>query len=192
MSNWRRPQVGQAISTGPALAQLERLEDLPGDLDLLLGVEGRERDPDRVADPVGQQRAETDRRLERARPLGPRLGDPQVQRIRDPLGQQPVRGDRVGDAGRLHRDLEVRELQALHQLDELDRGGHERLDRVLELQLAQVSRQRARVDPDPQRRPELVGALRSPARPCRGRRCCRGSDGRSGRPRRATSGPGCS
>src|SRR5205823_2442576 len=30
------------------LAQLERLEDLPGDLDLLLGVEGRERDTDGV------------------------------------------------------------------------------------------------------------------------------------------------
>ena len=43
-----------------ALAQLERLEDLPGDLDLLLGVEGGERDADRVADPVGQQRAEAD------------------------------------------------------------------------------------------------------------------------------------
>ena len=51
-----------------ALAQLERLEDLPGDLDLLLGVEGRQGDADRVADPVGQQRAEADRRLQRARP----------------------------------------------------------------------------------------------------------------------------
>jgi hypothetical protein len=35
----------------PALAELERLEDLPGDLDLLLRVEGGERDADRVADP---------------------------------------------------------------------------------------------------------------------------------------------
>ena len=41
----------------PALAQLQRLEDLPGDLDLLLGVEGREADPDRVPHPVGEQGA---------------------------------------------------------------------------------------------------------------------------------------
>ena len=78
-----------------ALAQLQRLQDLPGDLDLLLGVEGRERDADRVADPVGQQRAEADGRLQRARPLGAGLGDAEVQRVRDPLAQQPVGGDRV-------------------------------------------------------------------------------------------------
>ena len=80
-----------------ALAQLERLEDLPGDLDLLLGVEGRERDADRVADAVGQQRAEADRALQRARPLRARLGDPEVQRVVDLLAEQPVGGDRVRD-----------------------------------------------------------------------------------------------
>src|SRR5687768_18149770 len=40
------------------LFRSERLEDLPGNLDLLLRVEGGERDADRVADAVGQERAE--------------------------------------------------------------------------------------------------------------------------------------
>ncbi len=105
-----------------ALTQAQRLEDLPGDLDLLLRVEGREADPDRVADPVGEQRPEADGRLQRSRPLGPRLGDPEVDRVLDLRRQEAVGGDRVGDVGRLDGDLEVLELEPLHQLDELDRG----------------------------------------------------------------------
>ena len=46
---------------GAALAQLERLEDLPRDLHLLLCVEGRQRYADRVANPVGEERAQPDR-----------------------------------------------------------------------------------------------------------------------------------
>ena len=45
-----------------------------------------------------------------------------MKRVLDLLGQQPVRGDRVGHAGGLDRDLEVLELEPLHQLDELDCG----------------------------------------------------------------------
>src|ERR687897_3314143 len=146
----------------PALAQLERLEDLPGDLDLLLRVEGGERDADRVADPVREQRAEADRALERARPLRARLGDAEVQRVRDPLGEQAVRGDRVRHVRRLDRDLEVGEVEPLHQLDELDAGLNEGLDGVLALELVQVLGQRAGVDADPHRRAGragFVGAL---------------------------------
>src|SRR5215207_5049870 len=72
------------------LAQLQRLEDLPGDLDLLLGVERGQRDADRVPHPVRQQRAEADGRLERAGPLRARLRDPEVERVLDLLRQQPV------------------------------------------------------------------------------------------------------
>ena len=157
-----------------ALAQLQRLEDLPGDLDLLLGVEGREADPDRVADPVGEQRAEADRRLERARPLGAGLGDAEVQRVGDLLREQAVGGDRVGHVGRLDRDLEVLEIQRLHQLDELDRGGDQRLDRALALERVQVLGQRAGVDPDPHRHVRPRSLAPRPRRPCRGRRCCPG------------------
>ena len=66
-------------------------------------------------------------------------------------GQQPVGGDRVGDAGRLDRDLEVLELEPLHQLDELDGGLDERLDRSWALQLVEVLGQRPGVDADPHR-----------------------------------------
>ena len=45
---------GTGDQHGAALAQLERLEDLPGDLDLLLRVEG-ERDADGVPHPVGEE-----------------------------------------------------------------------------------------------------------------------------------------
>ena len=133
------------------LAELQRLEDLPGDLDLLLGVEGRERDADRVADAVGEERAEADRGLERARPLRARLGDAEVERIVDPLGEDPVGGDRVRHVRRLDRDLEVGEVERLHQLDELDGGLRERLDGVLALELVEVLGQRAGVDADPHR-----------------------------------------
>jgi hypothetical protein len=52
----------------------------------------------------------------------PRLGDPEVDRMRDLLRQQAVRRNRVRDVGRLDRDLEVLEVERLHQLDELDAG----------------------------------------------------------------------
>jgi hypothetical protein len=45
-----------------------------------------------------------------------------------PLGEQRFEAIVFGTLVGLHRDLEVREVQALHQLDELDRGGDERLD----------------------------------------------------------------
>src|SRR5207245_7195478 len=47
------------------LAEVERLQDLPGGLDLPHRV-GGQRDADRVADPVGQQRAHADGALDRA------------------------------------------------------------------------------------------------------------------------------
>ena len=67
-----QPAAGEAGDQHQAaLAQLERLQHLPSDLHLLLGVEGREGDANRVADPIGQQRAEPDGRLQRARPCVP-------------------------------------------------------------------------------------------------------------------------
>ena len=62
-----------------------------------------------------------------------------------------------GHGRRLHRHLEVPEVEPLHQLDGLDRGRHERLDRVVVLELAQMRGQRARVDADAQRRAQLGG-----------------------------------
>jgi hypothetical protein len=48
-----------------ALLEVERLEDRQADLDLL-DRRRAQRDADRVADALGQQRAEGDRRLDRA------------------------------------------------------------------------------------------------------------------------------
>ena len=61
----------------PALPQPERLEDLPGDLDLFHRV-GGERHADRVADPVHQQGAHADRALDRAGERRPRLRHAEV------------------------------------------------------------------------------------------------------------------
>src|SRR5680860_281676 len=57
---------------------------------------------------------EADRRFQRAGPFRPGLGDAEVERVGDLLGQQPVGGDRVGHVGRLDRDLEALEVEALH------------------------------------------------------------------------------
>jgi len=72
------------------------------------------------------------------------------------------RDPRVRHAGGLDRDLEVLEVEALHELHELDRGPHQGLDRVLALQLVQVLRQGPGVDTDAHghtRRLRLVGHL---------------------------------
>jgi hypothetical protein len=82
-----------------------------------------------------------------------------VQRVIDLLAQQPVGGDRVGHVRRLDRDLEVLEVQALHHLDELERGGDERIDGVLALQRVQVLGQRAGVDADAHGRARGLGPL---------------------------------
>src|SRR5947209_2640585 len=80
------------------LAQPERLEDPPGDRDLLDRV-GRQRDAQRVADPLEQQHSQADGRLDRAVDRQPGLGDAEVQRVGCPtlvqrLRQQAVRVDR--------------------------------------------------------------------------------------------------
>ena len=64
-----------------------------------------------------------------------------------------------GHARRLHRHLEVEEVEAVHELDPVGGGADERLDRVGELEVAQVLGQRARVDADAQRRPVALGHL---------------------------------
>ena len=168
MSNCSRPHVGHAIRTGPRSRSFSALRISQATLtsSSAWNVESEMR----IVSPIPSASSvpEADGGLQRARPLRPRLGDAEVQRVRDPLGQQPVRRDRVRHGRRLHRHLEVRELQPLHQLDELDRGADERLDRVLELELAQVRRQRTGVDADPQRRRRARWPARSRARPCPG------------------------
>ena len=76
------PAGGARDQLRPATADVERREDLPRHADLLLGI-GRERDAQRVADAVREQRAEAHGRLHGARERGARLGHADVERIRD-------------------------------------------------------------------------------------------------------------
>src|SRR5439155_23527990 len=94
---------------GPSLAKTERLQNLPGDFDLLDRV-GGQRDPDRVADTVHEERTDSDRRLYGAGGRRTRLRAAQVERVRDALRQRPVRADHRRDGARLDRDLEVVEV----------------------------------------------------------------------------------
>jgi hypothetical protein len=76
-----------------------------------------------------------------------------VKRIGNPLREQAVGGDRVGHVGRLDRDLEVGEVETLHQLHELDCRRDKRLHRTLLLQRVEVLGQGAGVDSNPHRHP---------------------------------------
>src|SRR6185503_10208240 len=139
----------------PALAQPERLQDLPGDLDLLHGV-GSERDPHRVADAVHQERPHPYSALDRPGERRPRLGNAEVERVGHLLGQHPVRADHRRHVRGLHRDLEVAEIQALQDLDLLERLDDERLGRVLARERLEVLRQRAGVGADPHGDPGVL------------------------------------
>ena len=87
-----------------ALAQPQRLEQLTARLRLLDRV-GGERVADRVADALGEQRADAGGRLHQPAGERPGLGDAEVQREVDGLRQQPVRVDHHRHVRRLHRDL---------------------------------------------------------------------------------------
>ena len=130
MSNCRRPQVGQAISTGPRSRSLSALRISQATLtsSSAWNVDSEIRIVSPIPSASSVPRPTAD--FSDPRPLRAGLGHAEMQRVRDLLGQQPVRRDRVRDARRLHRDLEVGELEPLHQLDELDRGRDQRLDRV--------------------------------------------------------------
>ena len=94
-----------------AVPQAQRPQDLPRDLDLLDRV-GGQRDAERVADPVGQQRADPDGALDRAGERRPGLGDAEVQRVGHLLGQPPVGLDHHRHRRRLDRDLELAVVRA--------------------------------------------------------------------------------
>src|SRR4051812_3223258 len=140
----------------PALAQPERAQDLPRDLHLLDRV-GGERDADRVADPVDEQRAHPDRALDRAGEGRPGLRDAEVERVRDALGEHPVGADHRRHVARLDADLEVAVVEPLEQAHLLQRRLDERLRLVALRELFQVTRERARVGADPHRDPLRLG-----------------------------------
>ncbi len=148
MSNCRRPQVGQAIRTGPRSRSFSALRISQATLtsSSAWNVDSEMR----IVSPIPSASSVPRPTADFSEPdhLVPASVTPRCSGYGIRSREQPVGGDRVGHGGRLHRDLEVREVQALHQLDGLDRGGDERLDGVLVLELAQVLGQRAGVDAD--------------------------------------------
>ena len=154
---------GAGDQTGPALAELQRLEDLPGDLDLLLGVEGRQRDPDRVADPVGEQRPEADRGLQRARstwfPPRSRRGAAGTGSARaSSRFEAIVFGTLVDFIETLKLVKSSRSISSTNSTAAVTSAS----TGFVVLELAQMLGQRAGVDADPQRRPELAWRARRP------------------------------
>ena len=91
---------------GQERAEPHRLEDLLGDLDLALargaGV-GRQRDPDRVADPLVEQDRQPGGRRDHALVAHPRLGQAEVERVVAACGEQAVDVDEVAHARDLGR-----------------------------------------------------------------------------------------
>src|SRR5690606_9093828 len=113
----------------PPLPQPQRLQDLIADLDLL-HRRRRQRHPDRVPDPLRQQRTERHRRLHRLLERRTRLRHPQMQGVVATLGQLPVRLDHHHRVVVLHRDLDVPEPVLLEQRRLPPRRLHQRLRRA--------------------------------------------------------------
>ena len=130
--------------------RLSDSQDLDADLDLL-DRRGGQRDPDRVADALREQRAERDRRLDRALERRAGLGDAEVQRPVAALGEQLVGAHHDDRVVVLDRDLEVVEVVLLEQRASHTRRLDERLGRGLAVLLEQPLVERAGVDADPDR-----------------------------------------
>ena len=133
-----------------ARPQVERLQDLRADLDLLDRRRG-ERDADRVADALPQQRPERHRRLDRALERRAGLGDAEVQRVVAGLGEQLVGADHDDRVVVLDRDLDVVEVVLGEQARLPQRRLDERLRRGLAVLLHEPLVERAGVDADPDR-----------------------------------------
>ena len=173
-----RAQLGQETTRTPRLRMPSALQDLEADADLLLGL-GRERDPDRVADPEPEQGADADRALDGAAAQPARLGDAEVQRAVDRVGELLVGGDGEEDVGRLHRHLIFAEIMVLEQPDMVERALDQRLGAGLAIFFEQVALEAAGIDPDPDRAAIGLGGVDHLAHPL-GRADIAGIDAQAG------------
>jgi hypothetical protein len=130
--------------------QAERLQHLEADLDLLDRV-GRQRHPDRVADPRPQQHAEPDRGLDRAAAQTARFGDTEMKRIVAGLGKLLIGGHREKHVGCLARDLELEEVVVLEDLGMVKRAFDHRLGAWFSVALEEIAFERDGINADPHR-----------------------------------------
>ena len=128
-------------------AQPGRLQNGDAGAHLLHGV-GRERDADRIADALGQQRADTDGRADDAVVGRAGLRDADVQRIGKPLGREPVGRDRQRHGRALHRQGDVVKIIPVQQVNVPLRTLDERLRRRVAVLFEQTLFQAAAVDAD--------------------------------------------
>ena len=131
------------------------LQDLVADADFFLGF-GRQRDADGVADPGPQQRADTERRLDRAADQSAGFCHAEVQRAIDLVRELLVGGDGEEDVAGFDRDLILAEAVVLENADMVERAFDQRLGAGLAIFLEQVLLEAAGVDPDADR--AAVGA----------------------------------
>ena len=141
-----------------ALAKAERLQDVDPDLDFLGRVRG-ERDADRVADALREQRPEPDRRLDGPHARRPRLGHAEVERVLDLIGEHSVGLDHHDRVGRLQRDLHLGVVAVLEDPDVAERRLDHALGRGPAVLGEQVLLERAPVDTDPDRDLALLGQV---------------------------------
>ena len=160
MSNWSRPQVGQAISTGPRSRSFSALRISQATLtsSSAWNVESEIR----IVSPIPSASSVPRPTADFSEPdhFVPASVTPRCSGYGIRSASRRFEAIVFGTEVDFIETLKSSEVQALHQLDGLDRGSDERLHGVVVLELAQVRRQRAGVDADPQRRPELGRAAR--------------------------------
>jgi hypothetical protein len=123
---------------------------LPSGLGLLDGV-GGEREPDRVADPLVEEGADSRHRLDEPAGRRSRLGDAEMERVVDGLGEEAVGGHHGGNVGVLDRDLDVGEVDVLEVADLLQRRLDQGLGDRRPVTLEQVLVEGTGVDAHPDR-----------------------------------------
>ena len=139
----------------------EMVGEQPGHGYFVFGRFGQ-RDADRVADAVGEQRADPHGALDAPFQSVARLGDAQVDRVGHPfalhrLDEQPVGGYHHARVARLHRDDHLVERLAAADVQKLHGCGHHPFGRVAPL-VEDALRERAVVDADAQRDAPLAAA----------------------------------
>jgi hypothetical protein len=160
----RRARVRGRRRGRPRRALVVAAGERERDRNLLHGILGQ-RDADRVADAVLEQRADSDRALHPAVDAVARLGDADVERVGrpagrarlEPRGEQPIGLDRDLRVARLHAEDDVEEALVLADVEELERALHHAERRVAEAVQDAVG-ERAVVRADAQRAAELLQA----------------------------------
>src|SRR5690606_19406529 len=140
------------------MAQAQRLQDVEADLDLLDRI-GGQGDADGVADARPKHVPHADGGFNRAGAQRARLSHAQVQGAVDGVGQLLIGGDRQEGVGRLHRNLELVEVQVLQDAGVVQGAFDHRVRTGLAVFLQQLLLQRPGVDADAHGAAVVAGGL---------------------------------